>query len=89
MTIKVLYANGRGEFILIKPKKFYEKRDITIKYVVSYIHKKNNLNKCRWKTIMIIKDFFFIDSNLSLEFQTKSMDIANYLQNYLLIKVQK
>lgn len=40
--MRLLYANGKKEIILIEFKKFCKKWDITIKYVVPYIYKKKD-----------------------------------------------
>lgn len=41
--MKTLHVNRKGEFISIKLMDFYEKRDITIKYVASYMYEENGL----------------------------------------------
>lgn len=38
--MKTFYINEKKEFILAKFKKFYQKKDIIIKYIVLYIYKK-------------------------------------------------
>lgn len=43
--MKILYANEGGEFISIKLKGFCNKKKISLKYVVSYMHEKNDLAK--------------------------------------------
>ena len=46
--MKVLCTDDEEEFISIKLKIFYKKRNITFKYVVLYIHKENGLIKRKW-----------------------------------------
>lgn len=53
------------------------------------MHKKNSVAEQRWKTIIIIKDFFLVDSGLLLDFWVEIMDITNYLQNCLSTKSWK
>ena len=43
--MKTFYANKKGEFIFIKLKNFYNKKEIIIKYIVLYIYKKNSIAK--------------------------------------------
>lgn len=43
--IKAFYTDGEEEFIFIKLKSFCEKRNITLKYIIPYIHKKMALQK--------------------------------------------
>lgn len=42
-SIKALCADGGGKFISAKLKDFYKKKDITIKYVASYMYNENNI----------------------------------------------
>lgn len=44
-SMKILQADGWGEFISIKLKSFCEKRGIVIKYATLYVHKENGLPK--------------------------------------------
>lgn len=41
--MKTLCANEGGEFISAKLKDIYNKKNITIKYTISYIHKEIGL----------------------------------------------
>lgn len=53
-----------------------------------YIYTKKIVVEQRWKTIIIIQNFFLIDSRLFLEFWAKAIDIASYLQICLQFKNQ-
>lgn len=44
-SMKVLRADGEGEFISAKFKDFCDKRRITIKYAAPYMHEENGLAK--------------------------------------------
>lgn len=77
--MKTFYANKKGEFIFIKLKNFYNKKEIIIKYIVLYIYKKNSIAKHGQKIIMIIKNTFLINNKLLLEFWAKAINNANYL----------
>lgn len=63
--IKILWADGVWEFILVKLQLFCKKQGIAIKYVAPYIHKENRQAKQGWQTIMTIKDSVLFDSGLS------------------------
>lgn len=45
--MKILCANKEGEFIFIKLRDFYEKKNIALKYIAPYIHEKNRLAERR------------------------------------------
>lgn len=77
--MQVLYANRKEEFIFAKLKKFYNKRKIKIKYIASYIYKKNSIIKQDWQIIVMIKDSLLIDSGLALKFYVKAMNTVYYL----------
>lgn len=44
--MKTLQADKGGKFISIKPKEYYKKQKIIIKYTTLYLYEKNNLAKC-------------------------------------------
>lgn len=46
--MKTLYVNGRGEFISIKLKTFYNEKNINLKYIIPYIYKENSFVGKRW-----------------------------------------
>lgn len=77
-SLKVLYTDSSGELILAKLKNICDWKDIIIKYIVPYMHKKNGLADQGSKTIVIIKDSLLINSGLLLKFWAKAMDTANY-----------
>lgn len=77
--MKVLYINEKEEFITIKLKDFCNLKRITIKYVASYMLKKNNIAKQKQKKIVIKKNYLLINNGLFLEFWTKMTDISKYL----------
>lgn len=87
-SMRVLHADGGGEFVSTKLKNIYEQKRIAIKYAVLYMHEKNGMAKRGWKIVMTMKDFLLVDSGLSLEFWAEAMDIANYIQNRLPTKSQ-
>ena len=76
--MKPLYANNRGESISIKLKTFCEKRRITLKYAVLYIHEENGLIERKWQTIVTIKDSLLLDNGLLLNFWADAMNTSNY-----------
>lgn len=41
--MKTLHIDGGRKFILAKLNGFYNKMDITIKYIMSYMYKKNGI----------------------------------------------
>lgn len=43
--MKIIYTNNKKEFISIKLKIFYKKNNITLKYKILYIYKKNRFVK--------------------------------------------
>ena len=75
--MKAFCANVGGEFISIKFRTFCKKKDITFKYAVLYIHKKNGFSKKRWQIIITMKDLLLLDSGFPLDFWVKVMDTAN------------
>lgn len=44
-VMQALCANGEREFISAKLKRFSNKKSIKIKYLASYMHKKNSIAK--------------------------------------------
>ena len=81
--MKVLQADGGGDFIFVKLRTFCEKREIIIKYAAPYIYEENELVKQGWKIIVTMKDVMLIDSGLLNDFWAKIMETANYLRNKL------
>lgn len=81
--MKVLRADGGGEFISIKLRMFCEKKGIAIKYTAPYVHKENGLAEQGWRTLVTMKDSLLIDSGLPNNFWAKAMETANYLRNRL------
>lgn len=81
--MKVLRADGGGEFISIKFCSFCKKRGIAIKYATPYIHEENGLAEQRWRTIVTMKDSMLIDSGLPNNIWAEAMETANYLRNRL------
>lgn len=79
-----LQIDSGGKFMSSILKNYCNKRGINIWYTTSYIHKENNIAKQYWKTLLTMIDYLLIDSNLSVNFWAKAMDITNYLQNQLL-----
>lgn len=88
-SMKVLRADGGGEFISAKLKDICDRKGITIKYAAPYMHEENGLAKRGWRTVVTMKDSLLIDSNLPSEFWAEVMDIANYLRNRLPTKSQR
>ncbi len=82
-SMKVLRADGGGEFISIKLKSFCEKRGIVIKYAAPYVHEENRFAERGWRTIVTMKDSMLIDSGLPNGFWAEAMETANYLRNRL------
>lgn len=78
-----LQTDGRGEFIRAALKSFCEDRNITIGYVVPYMHKENGIAGRCWRTLAIMKDSLLIDSGLPVNFWAEAMDTTNYLRNRL------
>ena len=56
--IKALHVDSGGEFISIKIRTFYKKRDIISKYLTPYMHKENSFVKKEWWTIVTLKDYY-------------------------------
>ena len=81
--MKILRADGGGEFISHKVRTFCEKRGISIKYAAPYVHEENGLAERGWRTIVTIKDSMLIDSGLPNGFWAEAMETANYLRNRL------
>ena len=81
--MKILRADGGGEFILHKLRTFCEKRDISIKHLAPYVYEKNGLAERGWRIIVTIKDSMLIDSGLPNGFWAETIETANYLQNRL------
>lgn len=77
-SMKVLCANKEGELISLKLKNICNRKDITIKYIASYMYEKNRLIKCGQRTIVIIKNSLLINCGLSLKFWAKTIDTINY-----------
>lgn len=82
-SMKVLRADGGGEFISKKLRLFCEKRGIAIKYAAPYVHEENGLAERGWRTIVTMKDAMLIDSKLPNGFWAEAMETANYLRNRL------
>lgn len=82
-SMKVLRADGGGEFISAKLKSFCEKRGIVIGYAAPYVHEENELAERGWRTIVMIKDSMLIDSGLPNGFWAEAMETANYFRNRL------
>lgn len=77
--MKVLKANGKGKFILIKLKQYCQQRGIAIKYITLYLNKQNSFAKKGWKILVIMKNSLLINIGLSSNFWAKAIEIANYL----------
>lgn len=88
-SMKVLRADGGGEFISAKLKDFCDKKGITIKYAAPYMHEENGIAERGWKTIVMMKDSLLINSGLPLNFWAEAMETANYLRNRLPTKSQR
>ena len=82
-SMKILRADGGGEFISHKLRTFCEKRGILIKYAAPYVHEENGLAERGWRTIVTMKDSMLIDSGLPNGFWAEAMETANYLRNRL------
>ena len=82
-AMKMLRADGGGEFISTKLRLFCEKRGIGIKYAAPYVHEENGLAERGWRTIVTMKDSMLIDSGLPNGFWAEAMETANYLRNRL------
>ncbi len=82
-SMKLLRADGGGEFISKKLRSFCEKQGIVIRYAAPYVHEENGLTERGWTTIVTMKDLILIDSGLANDFWAKAMKIANYLRNRL------
>ena len=78
-AMKMLRADGGGEFISTKLRLFCEKRGIDIKYASPYIHEENGLAERGWRTIVIIKDSMLIDSGLPNKFWAEAIETANIM----------
>ena len=81
--MKILRADGGGEFISHKLRTFCEKKGISIKHAAPYVHKKNRLAERGWRTIVTIKDSMLINSRLPNGFWAEAIETANYLRNRL------
>lgn len=88
-SMKTLCADRRGKFMFIKLRDFCNKKGLILKYVTSYIHKENDIAEKGRQIIVTMKDLLLLDSKLPLDFWTKAMDTANYLQNRLPTKSQQ
>lgn len=77
--MKVLRADGGGEFISVKLRLFCEKQGIAIKYAAPYVHEENGLAERGWRTIVTMKDSMLIDSGLPNGFWAEAIETANYL----------
>ena len=66
--MKVLRADGGGEFISATLKEFCSQRGIAIKYASPYLHEENGLAERGWKTLATMKDSLLIDSGLPNNF---------------------
>lgn len=74
-----LETNSGREFISITFQTFYLEQKIRIGYTILYIYKENGIKKQCWKILIYIKDLLLIENRLSNSFQTKIMNITNYL----------
>ncbi len=86
--MKVLWADGGGEFISVKLRLYCEKRGIAIRYAAAYVYEKNRIAKQGWRTIVTMKDSILIDSGLPNGFWAEVMETANYLRNRLPTKIK-
>lgn len=66
--IKTLCTDKKKEFISIKIKGFYNKKGITLKYMILYIYENNGLVERDWYIILTIKDLLFLGNGLPLNF---------------------
>ncbi len=76
-SMKLLQADGRGEFIFKKLRSFCKKRGIAIRYVAPYVHEKNRLIEQGWRTIVIIKDLMLINSSFPNNFWAEVIETTN------------
>ena len=81
--MKAFCVDEEEDFISKKLKNICKKKDITIKYVTSYMHQENGFMKQGWKIIVIIKDLLLVNNGLPIEFWAEAMDTTNYLRNRL------
>lgn len=77
--MKILYIDKKREFIFFKLKVFYKKKDITLKYAILYISKKNKLAKKKSRIIITMKNSLFLDNGLPLDFWAETLNIVSYL----------
>lgn len=82
-SMKIVRADGGGEFISTKLRSFCKKRGIAIRYAAPYVHEENGLAERGWRTIVTMKDSMFIDNSLPNRFWAEAMETANYLRNRL------
>lgn len=87
-SMKVLCADGGGEFVSTKLKDICKQKGITIKYAASHMHEENRMAEQRWRTVVTMKDSLLVDNGLPLEFWAKAIDTANYIRNCLPTKSQ-
>lgn len=86
--MKIFKVNNSNKFILAKFTLFYKKQDILIRYINSYIYKKDELIKQKLHTIIIIKDLILIDLGFFNKLLVEIIETINYLQNRLLTKIK-
>lgn len=86
--MKILRADGGGEFISVKLRLFCRKRGIAIRYAAPYVHEENGLAERGWRTIVTMKDSMLIDSGLPNRFWAEAIETANYLRNRLPTKTK-
>lgn len=84
--MKVLWVDGEEKCISTKLKKFCEKQEINIKYIIFYLYKENDFVKCGEKIFIIMKNSLFINNSLFNNFWVKVMETFNYLDNRLPIR---
>lgn len=87
-SMKVLRADGGGEFISVKLGLYCEKQGIAIRYTAPYVHEENGMAERGWRTIVTMKDSMLIDSGLFNGFWAEAMETANYLRNRLPTKTK-
>lgn len=64
--------------------KYFFKKNINFVYAILYMNKKK-LAKKTCKAVLIIKTFILINFSLSIKFETKNINIINYLKIRLII----
>lgn len=89
LKLSSLQIDGKSEYVSLILKKFYKKKEVVIKFTLSYIPKQNFITKWFWHIFNTIKNTMLVNSKLPRKFWAEAIVTAVYLKNLLSTSLKK